>query len=342
MSSPLANTGASPVADQKGDVVIKQLREGQWVRFSARYAILLPFIAFLAAVSLKAPHFLTADNLLQICRQVAVAGVIACGVSFVVICGRLDLSVGSLLTLSMMLVVSLHDRIGPLGAIGVCLAVGAGVGALNGLLVGFLRLNSLIVTLGMLSVLQGLVLLYSGGNDGSIADPSKTWFEFFGRGYIFGVPAPVAFLLLVAIALGVTLRKTTFGRRVYAVGGNEIAASFSGIRSARVVAATYLISGVCVSIGAILLGSRLMGAQNNSGSGYELNVLAGVILGGTSLLGGSGGIFLSLAGVVALGLIQNALLQIGLPYYVQWIVSWGIILVAVWTDVASKRGRVFA
>jgi len=133
-----------------------------------------------------------------------------------------------------------------------------------------------------------------------------------------------------------------FGRRLYAVGGNPTAAVFSGIRRARVVFSTYLVSAFCVGIASIILGSRVMGSQNNVGQGYELLVLAGVILGGTSLLGGSGSVLKTVIGVLILGFIQNGLLLLGFPYYAQWLVTWVVIILAVWLDVAAKRGRLLS
>jgi ribose transport system permease protein len=308
----------------------------------ARQGIFVPFIFFLGVIAVLAPSFLTLDNILEVMRQVSITGVMALGVTFVVICGRLDLSVGSLLSLTTALVVDLHDKIGPGPAILVALAVGAVAGVVNGVLVGYLRLNALIVTLGMLSLLQGLTLIYTGGKNVGIADPDHTWFAVFGRGYVLGVPVPVLIFLGLAVILGVVLQRSAFGRQVFAVGGNEVACAFSGIKPARIILAAYVISGLTTGVAALIMGSRVMGSQNDVGSGYELRVLAGVILGGSSLLGGSGGIFRSVIGIVILGFIENGLLLIGLPFYVQWLVTWVVIIAAVWADIAAKGQRRFA
>lgn len=310
-------------------------------RLAREQGILIAFAVFMAVVALNSSSFLTTDNVLSVLRQVSIMGVMALGVTFVVICGRLDLSVGSALSLTTVLVVDLHDKIGPGPAMGVALAAGLLVGAINGLLVGALKLNSLIVTLGMLSALQGLTLIYTGGKNVGIARPDDTWFAFFGRDHLFGLPVPLLIFLVMAIVLGVILKRSAFGRQIMAVGGNETASRFSGVKARRIVFQAYLLSGLTVAIAAIIMGSRVMGAQNNVGEGYDLQVLAGVILGGTSLLGGSGSIFRTVAGIVILGFIQNGLLLLGYPYYVQWLVTWGVIIVAVWLDVASKRGKLF-
>jgi ribose transport system permease protein len=303
--------------------------------------LLIAFALFLVAFSLASDRFASVDNISTVLRQVAIVGTIAVGVTIVVIGGNLDLSVGSLLSFSTVIVVDLHDKIGPGPAILIMFAAVLAVGCVNGLLVGFARLNSLIVTLGMLSAIQGLTLIYSGGQNVDIADQEGTWFAFFGRDFLLGIAVPTWIFLVLAIVFHVVLTRTTFGRKVFAVGGNPTAAAFSGVRRARVVFSTYLISAFCTGCAALILGSRVMGSQNNVGQGYELVVLAGVILGGTSLLGGSGSIPKTVVGVLILGFIQNGLLLLGYPYYTQWLVTWVVIILAVWLDVASKRGRMF-
>lgn len=304
--------------------------------------LLIAFAMFLAIVAVTADGFLTVGNILDVLRQVSITGMMAIGVTFVVITGRLDLSVGSMLTLLTVIVVDQHNVSGPFLAIVFVILAGLLVGAVNGTLVGIFGLNALIVTLAMLSFLQGLVLFYSGGSNVNVSNPQDTWFAFFGRESVFGIPVPVILLLVVALIGNFVLTRTEFGRKVYAVGGNETASVFSGISSKKVVFATYLLSGLATAFAAIIMGSRVMGAQNTIGQGYELTVLAGIILGGTSLLGGSGTIWNTIIGIAMLGFIQNGLLLLGFPYYVQWLVTWAVIIIAVWIDLAAKRGGIFA
>lgn len=304
--------------------------------------ILYAFVLFLLGVAIAYPTILSAGNVLTVLRQVSIIGVMALGVTFVVIAGQLDLSVGSLLSLTTVMVVNLHDQVGPLLAILIMLGAAAVIGSVNGLLVGYLKLNSLIVTLGMLSLLQGLTFIYSGGTNVIIRDPDHTWFAVFGRGFVLHMPVPMLLFLGLAAVLGIVLHFSGYGRRVFAVGGNATASAFSGVRSRRVIFSTYVISALCVGLAAVILGSRVMGSQNTVGQGYELQVLATIILGGTSLLGGSGSMFKTVIGVLILGFIQNALLLLGFAYYAQWVVTWGVIISAVWLDVASKRGSLFA
>lgn len=300
----------------------------------------LGFALFIAVVALNAPAFLTKGNLLDVLRQVSITGTIAFGVTFVVIAGRLDLSVGSGLTLLTIIVVDQNNHVGPLGAILLTLLAGLAIGVWNGFLVGWLRFNALIVTLAMLSLLQGLALWYSGGSNVNVADPG--WFAVFGRGTWLGVPVPVVVMLAAALLAAFLLQRTRFGRAVFAVGGNETAAEYSGISARGTVLLAYVLSGLATALGAVIMGSRVMGAQSTIGQGYELNVLAGIILGGTSLMGGAGGVWRTLWGVLMLGLIQNGLILMGFPIYVQWLVTWGVIIAAVWIDLAAKRGRVLA
>lgn len=307
-----------------------------------RHGLVLAFLVFLAGVALNADAYLTPGNILDVLRQVSITGMMALGVTFVVLTGRLDLSIGSLLTLLTVIVVDQHNIVGPFPAIVMTLGAGIAVGAFNGLLVGFVGLNALIVTLAMLSFLQGLVLFYSGGSNVNVTNAQETWFAVFGRGDFLGVPVPVILFLAGAVVAALVLVFTTFGRRVYAVGGNETASVFSGIDARWTVFWTYVVSGFTTGIAAVIMGSRVMGAQNTIGQGYELTVLAGVILGGTSLLGGSGSIWRTVIGISMLGFIQNGLLLLGFPYYVQWLVTWTVIIIAVWIDLGAKRGRVFA
>jgi ribose transport system permease protein/putative xylitol transport system permease protein len=310
--------------------------------FLARQGILIAFVLFMVGFTVANERFLEPDNILGVIRSSAILGVMALGVTFVVISGNLDLSVGSLMSFSTIVVLDLHDKLGPALAIPAMFAMTLAIGAVIGFLVGYLRLNSLIVTLGMLSAIHGLTLTYSGGQNMDIADKEGTWFSVFGQGEALGIPVPILIFAALAALLGIVLAKTPFGRKVYAVGGNGTAATFSGIRRARVVFSCYLVSAFCVATAGLIQASRSMGSQNTVGQGMELEVLAAVILGGASLMGGSGTIFKTVIGVLILGFIQNGLLLIGLEFYVQYVVTWIIIILAVWLDVAAKRGRLLS
>ncbi|WP_072247777.1 ABC transporter permease [Roseibaca calidilacus] len=311
-------------------------------RLLGKQGILIAFAVFMIGFALANQRFIAVDNIAGVIRSSAILGVMALGVTFVVIGGNLDLSVGSMMSFSTIVVLDLHDKIGPALAIPAMFALTLCLGAFIGFLVGYLKLNSLIVTLGMLSAIHGLTLTWSGGKNMDIAEKSETWFSVFGQERIMGIPVPILILAALAALLAILLAKTPFGRKVYAVGGNGQAATFSGIPRARVVFYTYLISAFCVAVAGLLQASRSLGSQNTVGQGMELEVLAAVILGGASLLGGSGTVFKTVIGVLILGFIQNGLLLVGLDFYVQYIVTWAIIILAVWLDVAAKRGRLWS
>ncbi len=308
----------------------------------AKQGILIAFALFMIVFTIANPKFITIDNVFSVVRSSAILGVMALGVTFVVISGNLDLSVGSMMSFSTIVVLDLHDKLGPALAIPAMFVMTLCLGAFIGFLVGYLRLNSLIVTLGMLSAIHGLTLTYSGGQNMDIADKEGTWFSIFGQGTALGIPVPILIFIALAALLGVVLARTPFGRKVYAVGGNGTAATFSGIRRARTVFTCYLLSAACVATAGVIQASRSLGSQNTVGQGLELEVLAAVILGGASLLGGSGTIFKTVVGVLILGFIQNGLLLVGLQFYVQFVVTWVIIILAVWLDIAAKRGKLLS
>jgi len=308
----------------------------------ARQGILVAFVLFMVVFAIANQRFLAIDNISGVIRSSAILGVMALGVTFVVIGGNLDLSVGSMMSFSTIVVLDLHDKLGPTLAIPAMFGLTLLLGAFIGVLVGYLKLNSLIVTLGMLSAIHGLTLTWSGGKNMDIADKEATWFSAFGQGDIVGIPVPILIFALLAGALSLVLGRTPFGRKVYAVGGNGVAATFSGVPRARVVFFTYLISAFCVATAGLIQASRSLGSQNTVGQGMELEVLAAVILGGASLLGGSGTVFKTVIGVLILGFIQNGLLLVGLEFYAQYIVTWIIIILAVWLDIAAKRGRLWS
>ena len=315
------------------------LRFGDIPGMIKRQGILFSFILLLLLISMFSDRFLTSRNIILVLTQVSIMGVMACGLTYMLIGRNFDLSIGSQLSLTTVLVVDLHDKIGPVGAIGVALVAGIVIGCINGYLVGFQKLNSLIVTLGMLPVVQALTLIYSNGMYSTIARPEETPFAFIGRGKVFGVPCPILIFGAVAIIFAVILSKTAYGRRVYAVGGNPTASWFAGIREHWIIFSTFVLTGLTAAIGGVMMGSRVMAAQNYLGKNYELDVLTAVILGGTSLYGGAGSIPKTVIGVLILGFLKNGFILMGLPYYTQMVAQWVIIIGAVWLDVATKKEK---
>jgi ribose transport system permease protein len=315
------------------------LKFGDIPNILKRQGILISFILLLLLISLFSDRFLTPRNIILVLTQVSIVGVMACGLTYVLIGRNFDLSIGSQLSLTTVLVVDLHDKIGPVGAICVALLAGIIIGSINGYLVGFQKLNSLIVTLGMLPVVQALTLIYSKGMYSTIAKPEETAFAFIGRGNFYGIPVPIIIFAVVAIVFGIVLAKTTYGRRLYAVGGNPTASWFAGIREHWIVFSTFVLMGLTAAIAGVMMGSRVMAAQNYLGLAYELDVLTAVILGGTSLYGGTGSITKTVIGVLILGFLKNGFILMGLPYYTQMLAQWVIIVGAVWLDVITKKEK---
>ena len=284
-------------------------------------------------------NFRTAENTILIFRQVSVIAVMGCGMSFVIIGGNFDLSVGSLLSLCCCVCIDLHDKIGPIPAILITVVVGILSGAVCGFLVGYLRLNSMIITLGMMNVLQALALMYTGGSSVTLHDQSA-WFGKIGKGSLGPIPYVTLIMIAVVIIYALLLTKTVFGHQVLASGSNGEACRFSGINDKSVIFRTFVLSGISVSVAAIMLCSRGGAAQTTIGQGYEFDVITGVILGGASLSGGSGNIVKTLIGVMIIGILKNGFVILGLPYYLQWLAQCIIILLAVWMAIRAAKRRV--
>lgn len=318
---------------------VKRYIKDDVYRFFKSNGIIAAFLLIMLLFGVTSDVFFTVENISLVLRQVAVIGVIALAITFVMIGGNFDLSIGSTLSLSAIVVLDLHDKIGPLPAILAGLLLGMIIGGINGLLVGGFNLNSIIVTLGMLMMIQGATLLYSGGASKFIAEPESTWFPVIGRGSILGISIPIIIFFILTVVFWLVHTKTIYGRYLNAAGISKTVSVYTGVRYRSVIFSTYVLSGLAAAIGGIMLSSRSLIAKNTMGSGYELDVLAAVILGGTSLLGGSGSILKVVVAVLILGFVQNGLILLGFSYYFQWIVTWAIILMAVTIEVLSKKRR---
>ena len=306
-----------------------------------KQGIIFALIIIVLIFSFAAKEFFTADNIILILRQISIVGIMACGMTYVIIGGgNFDLSVGSLLSLTCVLAISLHDTLGPVPAMLIAVAAGLASGIVSGWLVGYLRLNSMIVTLGMMGILQAVVLIYSGGKYSSLSNPDATWFSMLGKGSLGGIPVPIIIYAGCIIIFEIVLKKTVFGRQLMAVGGNSTACRFTGINDKKIVMMTFVLSGLMTAVAGVILGARVGAAQSTIGEGYEFDVITGVILGGTSLLGGSGSVAKTFIGVLIMGVLKNGFVMIEFPYYTQWIAQWVIIILVVWIDIATKRKKV--
>lgn len=298
----------------------------------AKLGPLIGLFLLVIVITILNPSFLTVDNLLNILRQVSISALIAFGMTFVILTGGIDLSVGSTLALTGAVAASLlATGTDPIIAMGLALILGLILGAINGVIITKGKVAPFIATLATMTIYRGITLVYTEGRPISGLGDGLA-FQMFGKGYFFGIPVPVVTMVLAFIVLYFILHKTTFGRRVYAVGGNEEASKLSGINADRVKIAVYAITGFLAAVSALILTSRLNSAQPTAGESYELDAIAAVVLGGTSLTGGRGWIFGTLVGALIIGVLNNGMNLIGVSSFFQQIVKGVVILLAVLID----------
>jgi len=294
-----------------------------------QYVVYIGFVVLFAifAITLADDGFTNKTNLLNIARQSAIIAVMAVAMTFVISAAEIDLSVGSVAGLAAIVSAMTLERHGLIAGIAAGLAIGVAVGAVNGALVTGARIPSFLVTLGMLGIAHGTAMWISDTAPQPIS--SDTFISIFGAGTLLGVPSLVFWMIAAGIAGHLVLRRTPFGRRVLATGGNEVAASFSGIDTRRVKFAVLLLSGTVAGIAGMLYAGRYQSGRFEWGQGDELSVIAAVILGGTSLFGGKGSVIGAVTGALLMGLINNGLILMGLEYSQQQIVRGVIIILAV-------------
>lgn len=292
----------------------------------------LGLIILVAIVSILNPAFLEPLNILNLLRQISINALIAFGMTFVILTGGIDLSVGAILALSSALTAGfIVSGLDPILAIIVGCIIGAILGMINGLLITKGKMAPFIATLATMTIFRGLTLVYTDGNP-ITGLGSNYAFQLFGRGYFLGIPVPAITMLLTFIVLWVLLHKTPFGRRTYAIGGNEKAALISGIKVPSVKIMIYSLAGFMSALAGAILTSRLNSAQPTAGTSYELDAIAAVVLGGTSLSGGRGRIVGTLIGVLIIGVLNNGMNLLGVSSFYQSVVKGIVILIAVLLD----------
>jgi inositol transport system permease protein len=323
-----------------------------WFGLLARFAPLIFLIVLMAAFAIGQPRFLSPFNLLNVMRQVSVYGLLAIGMTFVILTAGIDLSIGSLIAFCGLVAAGVAkgglvnrfavgegaEALGygwELAALA-AIAVGMACGFAQGFAITRLRVPPFVVTLGGMSAFRGAALLFAAGGPISGFDPGFVW---WGQGKIGDVPVPVIVFILFAIIAHVALRYTRYGRQVYAVGGNPEAARLSGLNVRRVVLSVYVITGFCAGLGAFVLSARLNSSEAVAGTGYELTVIASVVIGGTSLFGGVGTIFGTVVGTILIGVLLNGLVLLNASPYIQQIVIGVIIVLAVAFDTFAKSRR---
>ena len=323
---------------------------GAVIPLLSRYAPAVCLVVLMVVFAILQPQFLTPRNLFNVMRQVSITGLLAIGMTFVILTAGIDLSVGSLLAFAGLVAAAvakggMQDRftvgdaaIGygwPLALLA-AIAVGVAGGYLQGLAITRLRVPPFVVTLGGMSVFRGAALLFAAGGPISGFQPDFAW---WGQGRILGVPVPVIIFLLAALLAHIVLRYTRYGRRVYAVGGNPEAARLAGLNVTAVVCSVYVIMGFFAGLGSFVLSARLNSAEAVAGTGYELTVIASVVIGGTSLFGGSGSIFGTVIGAILIGVLLNGLVLMNVSSYIQQIIIGIIIVLAVAFDTFLKSHR---
>lgn len=299
--------------------------------------IFLALLVLSALIAWRSPEFISPGNLFLVSRQIALTAIVALGVFFVILTGGIDLSVGSAVGLSGFLCgLAMEAGMPPVLAVAAGLFSGAAIGAVNGLIVAFVGVTPFIVTLGMLGVARGVVLVLRHGE--SVRKLSTSFIDF-GNGSVLGISVPVVVLLLVAAAAYAILVHSAFGRRIYAIGGNERAAALSGINTRGVKFLTYVISGVLCSVTGMLFVARFQSAQADAGKGMELDAIAATVIGGTSLMGGEGSVAGVLIGATMMGVIRNGLVLLEVSSYWQELIIGTIIVLAAILDILRSKRR---
>ena len=304
-------------------------RQGGVVGLIRGHGILLALIILIAVGAALSPHFLTIANVTNVARQASIVGILGVGMTFVILTAGIDLSVGSVLGL---VAISFAAAMGsgapwPL-AIALALMVGGGAGAINGLGITKGGLQPFIMTLGMLVIARGVTLTIADGKPIRAGDNAAD-IAWIGSGDVLGVPVPLLLFAGIAVLSWFVLRFTPFGRRIYAVGDNREAARLSGIDTDRAVFSAYVISGLCSAVAALIVVSRLAAAEPTQGTGFELDAIAIVVIGGTSLFGGEGGVGGTVVGAAVVAAMNNLLNLLGVSPFSQQIVKGLIILGAV-------------
>jgi inositol transport system permease protein len=323
----------------------KSVNRDRFSAFIRKYAIVFILLAMLLAMTFLSEAFLTPRNLLNIVRQISVMGLIAIGVTMVIITGGIDLSSGSVLALAAVVSTSLAQRLDwseikfpgldvpVIVPILAALAVGALCGLVNGSLIASFKIPPFIATLGMMTIARGFALIYSERPVSGLTDS----YNYIGQGEPFGIPLPILILAVVAIGAHIMLNNTRFGRHIYALGGNEQAARISGINISRVKIGVYTIAGLLAGLSGLVLSSRIGSGQPGLGLGYELDAIASAVIGGTSLSGGIGTIWGTIVGALIIGVLNNGLDLLNVSAYWQTIVKGSIIVVAVIIDERKNR-----
>ena len=300
---------------------------------------LVTLLILIAIVSCLSDNFFTLNNFFNILQQTSINAIIAVGMTLVILTSGIDLTVGSTFALAGAITASLvGSDISPFIAISVSLALGSLLGAFSGLIIAKGKIQAFIATLVMMLILRGVTQVYTKGSPISTdMNDNSELFEWFAFGRVFAIPMPIIIMAMVFIAAWYLLKYTRLGRYIYALGGNEAATKLSGINVDRVKITVYALSGLLCALASTIEVARLSSAQPTAGTGYEMDAIAAVVLGGTSMSGGKGKIIGTLIGALILGFLNNGLNMLGVDAYYQMIVKGVVILLAVLVDKKTNK-----
>ena len=309
----------------------KALSSGELYR---KYGIVIIMIILFVASAVINHNFLKPQNLLNILKQISVVTIIACGETMLIVSGMIDLSAGFLCTTSACVSAGVLASTGHLSlALLVGIVIGCVCGWINGFLITYYKLQPFIATLSTMTIGRGFAQVYSNGKPYTISDPS---FKVIGQGYFLGIPVPIILLVIFCIIGLVILTMTTFGRYVFAIGGNMNAAKLSGVRTQRVQLMVYVMSSICAWMVGLILAARISSGQPTAGESYEMDAIAATAIGGTSMSGGIGSLSGTIIGFVILGLLQNSMNLMNINSFWQQIVKGLLIIIAVFLDMRTK------
>lgn len=303
-----------------------RIKEGfSFRKFYEIYGLLIIFIIMMIVFSIISPNFLSTTNILNVLRQISITGILAIGLTYVIITSGIDLSVGSTIALVTVLVAGNLEH-GILVSILIGIAAGIGVGLVNGIGVAFGRIPPFVMTLGTMSMASGLAFIYSKGLPIRVSDPS---FLQIGNGYLGVIPLPVVYFLIIILISHFILKNMRFGRYIYSIGSNEEATRLSGVNIKKNLIMVYVISGFLASIGGVIYTSQLGIGTALAGQGYELTAIAAAVVGGASLYGGSGTMWGTFLGAAIIGAMGNIMNLTGVSPFVQTFLTGVIIVLAV-------------
>lgn len=297
---------------------------------------LLILCIFLSVFPKTGASFLTKKNIFNVLRQISSNLFLACGMTMVIILGGIDLSVGSIIALSGCVAAGCVSRYGLpiIAAIVIGVLIGMVTGMCNGGIISKTTIPPFIVTLATMNIAKGFAYVYTGGSPVRVV--TKEW-QFLGAGYMGGIPTPVIILVIVLIITAVMMNKTKLGRHIYAVGGNAQAAKFSGISTVRVKFLVHTYSGIMAGLAGVVLASRMYSGQPTAGDGAEMDAIAAVVVGGTSMAGGSGKIGGTIIGGLIIGVLNNGLNLMNVNSFWQYVVKGAVILLAVFIDYLRNK-----